>query len=323
VTSPSAVAVAITGPTTSGKSALAVEFARAVGGEVISMDSRQIYRGMDIGTDKVSSAVRAETPHHGLDIRGPDERYSAGEYARDARRWISEIRARERVPLLVGGTGFFLKAIHQPLFSEPPMDEARRSALQTYLGARGPAMQREWLVRLDPDAASRSAVGGEHRVLRALEVALLTGRPLGWWHEHAPPVELPVPLLIFLLEMPKDRLFQQIDARVGRMIESGLVDEVSALLAAGYTDEAPGMTGTGYREVSSFLRGECSLEAAADEIRRVTRGYAKRQLTWFRHQLPSDRTLRLDATQPRDVLLEVMITEWKARAVGASGEGVR
>ena len=307
-------AIALAGPTAAGKTRLALAVAQRIPVEIISMDSRQVYRGMDIGTAKASRAERAAVPHHGLDMIDPGRRYSAGQFARDARRWIAEIRARGRTPLLVGGTGFFLRALTDPLFEEPEMDTDRRKRLGRVLDRRSDDELGRWLAALDPEAARRlgdsggGGGGGRQRLLRALEVALLTGRPLGWWHEHRPGPP-PLGLRTFVLDLPRGQLDARIDRRVTRMLEAGLVEEVRALLARGYAADAPGMTATGYAEVAAHLGGEMSLEEAADGIRRATRRYARRQLTWLRHQLPAD-AVWLDGSRPLEELVEEVVAGW-------------
>jgi len=305
------IALAITGATATGKTALGLEVARRLNGEIVSMDSRQVYRGMDIGTATPTAAEQSAIPHHGIDIVDPDERYSAGRFSRDARRWIAEIRRREHVPVLVGGTGFFLKSLIDPLFSEPPMPEHRREQLKRYFKRVDIEEQRRWLAALDPVSAARLAgEGGRQRVSRALEVTLLTGRPFSWWRQASPPHEPALDLLIFVLEMPRERLYEGINRRVDDMIERGLVDEVRSLVAAGYDETDPGMNATGYIELLPYLRGEVSLEEAVDAIKRATRRYARRQMTWFRHQLPPD-AIRLDAAAPLDELATAVTEQWK------------
>lgn len=304
------VALVITGPTATGKTALSLDVAERLDGEIISMDSRQVYRGMDIGTAKVTPDQRARVPHHGLDLVDPDERYSAGRFARDARRWIEEIRARGHTPILVGGTGFFLRALTHPLFREPEMPERAREALKRWLERQPEEKLRRWLADLDPATArTLEASGGRQRVARALEVALLTGRPLSWWHRHAPPETPPLPLLIFVLWLPREQLYRRINDRVLEMIEAGWVDEVRALLERGYDLDDPGMVATGYPELVAYLRGEWSLEEAIEATQRATRRYARRQLTWFRHQLPPG-AIWLDATRPRAELVDTIVDIW-------------
>lgn len=311
--SEAAVGIAIVGATATGKTELGLSVAQAVGGEIISMDSRQVYRGLDIGTAKPDAVERHGVPHHGLDRVDPDERYSAGRFGREARAWIEEIRGRGRVPVLVGGTGFFLRALTDPLFQEPSLPPDRRERLRRRLAACEPAELRRWLARLDPASAARlERGGGTQRLLRALEVVLLTGRPLGWWHAHAP-AEPAVPLRIFVLELPRAELYRRIDARVHRMLDRGLVDEVRALLDAGVEFDAPGMSATGYRQIAAHVRGEADLSAALDGMQRETRRYARRQITWFRHQLP-EHVVRLDATLPLAELRRRVVGTWEEEA---------
>lgn len=299
--------VAIVGPTASGKTALSIEVARRLGGEIISMDSRQVYRGMDIGTAKATAEQRAAVPHHGLDLVLPDERFSAGRFARHAREWIAEIRGRGAVPILVGGTGFFLRSLTNPIFAEPGLDPERREALGEQLSRYDTAMLLGWLRGLDPETAARlSRGGGRQRVLRALEMPLLTGRSLSWWHTHAPPEAESISPLVFVLAMPRERLDEAIARRVEEMVSAGLADEVAALMRAGYDQDSPGMNATGYIELVPFIRGEIPIEEAVQRIRENTRAYSRRQLTWLRHQLPASARW-LDATLPREELVATIV----------------
>lgn len=312
--------IAIVGPTASGKTALAIEVARRLDGEVISVDSRQVYRGMDIGTAKATPAERTAVPHHGLDLVPPDARYSAGEFAREARRWIEQIRARGHVPILAGGTGFFLRALTHPMFGEPALPPDRRERLKEWLRRQEERKLREWLRVLDAEtAASLEQRGGAQRVARALEVALLTGRPLSWWHVHAPPEREPVELPVFVLELPRDLLYRRIDGRVRAMVEAGLVEEVRRLVSEGYGAGSPGMNATGYVEMLPYLEGRTSLEDAVDAIQRATRRYARRQITWLRHQLPAG-AVHLDALRPPEELAERVVEAWRAGAGDRSSE---
>lgn len=303
-------ALVITGPTATGKTALSLAVAERLDGEIISMDSRQVFRGMDIGTAKATPEERARVPHHGLDLVNPDERYSAGRFSEDARRWITEIVARGHVPILVGGTGFFLRSLTHPLFDEPELPEERRERLKRYFAAQPTTRLRRWLRVLDPETARQlERRGGHQRMARALEVALLSGRPLSWWHRHAPPSVEPIEPLIFVLTLPREELYLRINERVHAMVEAGLVDEVRGLLERGYGPGDPGMNATGYAEMIPYLRGETSLEEAVDAIQRATRRYARRQLTWFRHQLPED-AVWLEADRPRDELVSTIVETW-------------
>jgi tRNA dimethylallyltransferase len=312
--------LAITGPTTSGKTALSLLVAEAIGAEMVCMDSRQVYRGMDIGTDKADAELRQRVPHHGLDTRSPDETYSAGQFARDARGWIDEISSRGRVSLVVGGTGFFLKALTDPMFQEPEMEQARLGALRDHLADMPREQLKRWVRQLDPDRAALAIEGGPNRLMRTLEVALLTGRPLSWWHAQVPAGEAPLRGVIVILEVPREELDRRIDARVTRMADQGLVAEVERLLEAGYGPEDPGMTGTGYREVAAYLAGQTSLEDALDRTRSLTRKYARRQLTWFRHQMPDD-VIRIEALQPVSDQADQVVEAWRlaSRVTGMRG----
>ena len=313
--------LAITGPTTSGKTALSMVVAEELDAEIVCMDSRQVYLGMDIGTDKAGQELRERVPHHGLDTRAPDEAYSAGQFGRDARLWITEIRARGRVPLVVGGTGFFLRALTDPMFRQPEIDGDRLEALRRHLTTLPREELERWAAKLDRARATMAAEGGPHRLGRTLEVALLTGRPLSWWHEQGEPDVKPLPGVIVILEAPREVLDRRIDARVTRMAEEGLVAEVEGLLERGYGPGDPGMTGTGYREIAAYLAGETSLDEAFDRMRSVTRKYARRQLTWFRHQVPDD-AVRIDALQPLAEQAAQVVEAWTL-AKGGAGMEVR
>ena len=301
--------IALTGPTTSGKTQLSCALARILEVEIISMDSRQVYKGMDIGTDKVPDDVREQVPHHALDLVHPDERYSAGQFARDARDWIKEIIKRDRVPVLAGGTGFFLKAITEPVFSEPPLDSARLKKIRRYLITLDYRVLAKWVEKLDPVRASLAIDGGPQRMSRTIEVALLTGKPLSSWHRESPSDVAALTGLIIQLELPREEIDRRINDRVTYMVERGLVSEVRSLLEAGYTFDDPGMTATGYREIAHYLEGGQTLEEAMEEIRRNTRRYARRQLTWFRNQLPPSVCM-IDATASIDVQATAVLDAW-------------
>jgi tRNA dimethylallyltransferase len=303
--------LAITGPTASGKTDLSLAIADRLGVEIVSMDSRQVYRGMDIGTDKVAGELRDEVRHHGLDVVSPEERYSAGRFARDVRRWIPEIEARGHVPVLVGGTGFFLRAVIDPVFAEPDLDTDRLEALRAYLATQDRSRLERWVERLDPERARVAIEGGPQRMGRAIEVALLSGRRLSWWHREAPVEAEAVPGVVVVLELSREEMDRRIDERVSGMVDRGLVDEVRRLLAAGHTTESPGMSGTGYREIARHLAGEVELEEAMEEVRHNTRKYARRQLTWFRHQMP-ESAIRVDATEPVEAQRDQVLVAWES-----------
>lgn len=302
--------MAITGPTATGKTRLAVQVARTISGEIISMDSRQVYRGMDVGTAKPDLSERGGVPHHGFDLVWPSERYSAGQFARDARLWIDQIRGRGRTPILAGGTGFFLKALIEPLFEEPPLSGPRREALREYLSGLTAAMLREWVLALEPGVQLGAwGGGGRQRLIRRIEVALLTGQPLSWWHARAPARQPAVRPLVFVLELERVELDRRIDERVDQMVERGLVEEVRGLLRRGFSAADPGMSATGYAEFAPVCAGLRTVEEAVALTKSATRRYARRQVTWFRNQMPAD-AIRLDAVRSTGELCEQVVSRW-------------
>lgn len=306
-------ALAIVGPTASGKTALSIEVARRLDGEIISMDSRSVFRGMDIGTAKPTHEEQGGIPHWGIDLVEPSERFNAARWADYARAKITEIRTRGRVPMLVGGTGFFLRALTHPIFQEPELDPDRRRLLHAWMDGQSDAELRRWLSVLDPQTAERLREwGGRQRLMRALEVPLLTGHTLPWWHRNAPPVEPPMPVLPFVLQVPKERLYPAIDRRVTEMVDAGLVDEVRGLVER-YGEDAPGLNAHAYIELFPYFRGERTLDEALDLARKNTRAYTKRQLTWFRTQLP-EGAIWLDATRPRAELADEIVAAWNHAA---------
>jgi len=295
----------IVGPTGVGKTALVLALAEHWPVTVVSADSRQIYRGLDIGTGKPTAVERARVPHLGVDLVGPGERYSAGQYVRDAAGWLRELTG-QRTAVVVGGTGLYARALSRGLFHEPPLPVDRRERLRAWTS--GVDRLSHWAARLDPEYAG----GGRQRAARAVEVALLTGRPLSWW-QRAAPREGPVRPWFVRLSLPRAVLHQRIEARIQSMLAMGWVEEVEALLAAGVDPAAPGFDAVGYREVVQYLRGELPRHRLFPDIAAATRQYAKRQETWFRHQLDGDPVLTLDATEPSDRLAECVRAAWEQR----------
>jgi len=321
-------ALAIVGPTATGKTALAIEISRRFGAEIVSVDSRQAYRGMTVGTAAPTAAERSAAPHHGVCFMSPESRYSAGEFARLARGWIADIRTREAVPLLVGGTGFFLRALLSPGFREPPLDPARREHLREWLWAQPRGRARRWAVLLDQGLSRRLATIDWQRATRTIELALLSGRPLSWWQEHGEPEAEPVRAAVFALELPADEHRSRIRGRLDRCWDAW-VEEVRALLAGGADTQAPGWSAVGYRELATWIADGRDLRppdsGAGDvesevrvRIERATWQYARRQRTWFRHQLP-ESAVWLDARRPTGQLADRIEEEW-SRARGRAPE---
>ena len=294
----------IVGPTAVGKTAVALALATHWPVEVISADSRQVYRRLDIGTAKPTRKERARLPHHGLDVVEPGTRYSAGRFARDAASWIEEVRNRARLPLVVGGTGLYIRALAEGLFREPELDPARRRSLDAFAARLEPLELLRWAGRLDPGFQG----GGRQRAARAIEVALLTGRPLTHWQAAARLGGAIRPWYV-VLTVPRQVLHQRIARRAEEMMQRGLIEEVAAVLAEGHLPSAPGLDGIGIREAVEYLHGRRGRESVAEAIAISTRQYAKRQETWFRHQLAGD-VVTLDATRPPDKLAAEIARLW-------------
>ncbi len=276
--------LAIVGATATGKSELAMELAAELGGEIVSADSLQVYRGLDLGTAKPSAADRARVPHHLVDILEPDELYSAGEFARRARAAIEEIAGRGRIPIVVGGSGLYLRALLRGLSPLPPGDPEVRAALRSRLETEGLPALREELVRIDPKTAARLTAGDTQRVLRALEVECVTGRPLSAWLDEQPFGIQAIAAVQIGLTLPRSILYDRIAGRVVWMMEAGWLGEVAGLLQRGLSPRLPAFQAIGYRQLVRHLEGDGSLEQAIAEIVRETRRFAKRQETWFRKE---------------------------------------
>ncbi len=278
----------LVGPTASGKSGLALRAALALGGEIICMDSMQVYRGMDIGTAKPTREERALVPHHMLDVVAPDTPYSVAEYREQAAAAIAAVLARGHLPILCGGTGLYLRALSQnPQLGGAPADPAIREKWQALAEQSGNEAVHAALMERDPESARNLHPNNLRRVIRALEVLELTGQPFSAQRLQSPE-ERPYDLRLFALDWPRETLYRRVEERVGRMLDAGLVTEVRALLDSGLDPAAQSMQGLGYKELVPYLRGEMPLLDCAELLSRRTRNYAKRQLTWFR----SDRRVR-------------------------------
>lgn len=286
----------ICGPTAAGKSQIALRLALEYGATIISADSRQIYRGFDIGTAKPGPTEMRTVPHRGIDVADPGERYSASAWSEGAREWITEAESARRVPLIVGGTGFYMRALFEPLFDAPRLDAFRRRALETAMNELPLNELRRWCSSLDPAKANLGRV----QLSRAIETALLTGRRLSdLQKESASSQAMTVPLFrpSFLVLDPGSRLAQHIERRVDEMLASGWVDEVRSLMAH-VPPDAPAWKASGYRVVRELAEGSMSLSSARERIIIETRQYAKRQRTWFRHQLGVGSVTRVDPDEP-------------------------
>jgi tRNA dimethylallyltransferase len=295
----------LVGPTAVGKTAVALALSAHWPLEVISADSRQVYRRLNIGTAKPSPKEQARAPHHGLDVVDPGCRYSAGHFARDGSGWLAEVRARGKQPLIVGGTGLYVRALSEGLFTEPSLDPAKRRSLDAWTARLEPIELLRWAGRLDPGFRG----GGRQRAARAIEVALLTGRPLSHWQQAARAQGALDPWYI-VLTAPRPVLHRRIAGRAVEMVRRGLIEEVAAVLAEGHPPNAPGLDGIGIREAVEYLHGKRSRDTVADAITIGTRQYAKRQQTWFRHQLGGSVTA-LDATRSPEKLAAEIAQLWE------------
>jgi tRNA dimethylallyltransferase len=275
--------VAIAGPTGAGKSELALRVAEEFGGEVVNCDSLQIYRYFDVGTAKLTLEEMRGVPHHLIDILDPDEIFTAGEYARLGRAVLSEISSRDRLPVVAGGTGFYLRALLEGLFRGP----ARDTILRERLGARErkkPGSLHRLLRRFDAVAAARIHPNDVPKVMRALEVYLLARRPVTEMFSEGRDGLVGFRTLKLGLAPDRDELYRRLDERCRRMFESGLVEEVQSILDRGFRPEAKPFESHGYRQAVQMLRGELTAKEALFYAQRNTRNYAKRQMTWFRKE---------------------------------------
>jgi tRNA dimethylallyltransferase len=286
--------IAVVGPTAAGKTSLGIEICRAFDGEIVSADSRQVYRYMDIGTAKPTNEERAAAPQHLIDVVDPDQPFSLGTWLDLTRSAVADIWGRGKQPLLVGGTGQYIWALLEGwrVPRVPPQTELRAG-----LQALPPDELLQQLRAVDPEAEGYIDPRNVRRVIRALEVHSVTGKPLSYWRTSVTPR---FDSLVLGIAVPRDELYRRIDVRVDGMFAGGLVEEVRALLGRGYARNLPAMSGIGYREVCEFLTGECSLESAIERTKTGTHRLARHQNSWFKR---SDD--RITWTEPRDAVHKV------------------
>lgn len=304
------IVLALVGPTGSGKTKTAIRICQALNAEIVSMDSMQVYRGMDIGTAKPTKEDLAAAPHHMIDVVEPDQMFTVSMYREMACRAIDDILARGKTPLLVGGTGLYLQALsYEMSLGENGADNALREALQQIAGEKdGPQRLHERLRQVDPASADKLHPNDVRRVIRALEIYETSGKAKSEQADEQRR-EGPYHVLVYGLSLPREQMYARINARVDEMVKSGLVDEVEGLLARGIEPKPEGgaMQAIGYKEIVSALRGEMTMERAVDLIKQGSRRYAKRQWTWFRHD-PRTRWLDWTVYESEDALIDDLLS---------------
>lgn len=278
------MAIFIFGPTAVGKTSLSIELAKQLNGEIISADSMQVYRGMDVGTAKPTIEERQGIPHHLIDVRDPDEEWTVSDFVSECSRILDKVKSKGKTPIIVGGTGLYLWSLIEGFaFPITPADKALRARLETI----PTATLYSQLLTIDPAAAAKIHPNDKKRMIRALEVFELTGKPISELQKS----RNPAPHLsvgnhkdqLFCLTLPREQLYERINQRVAQMIVRGLIDEVKALMAKGYQKELPALQGLGYKEVIDYINGVYPTEAAMiEELKKRTRNFARRQMTWFR-----------------------------------------
>jgi len=295
----------ICGPTGAGKSAIALDLGETVNGAIVSADSRQIYRGFDIGTAKTTLAERARVTHYGVDAVNPEERYSAARWVSEAQQWIECAKSAGKEPIVVGGTGLYIKALVNPLFSAPQIDPEQRAELERELETKSLSDLRRWCEELD----SARAHLGRTQLIRAIETALLAGSRISDLHaEHAAAIVIQAvnDRPAYLVVDPGDALAERIESRVDMMLEQGWADEVRELMRA-VPPEAPAWQASGYTVIRDYIDGSLDLSSARQRIIIETRQYAKRQRTWFRHQLPP---AAVTLVNPDDSRSREIVRDW-------------
>ena len=277
--------IVLTGPTAVGKTRLSIDLAKAVGGEIISADSMQVYKYMDIGSAKIMQSEMQGVPHYLVDELMPDEEFHIVRFQQMAKEAMEKIYAREHIPILVGGTGFYIQAVTRDIdFTQAEQDDGYRAELEKLSKEKGSAFLHQMLMEVDPKSAENIHENNVKRVIRALEFYQQNGSPISAHNEEQQERTSPYKLAYFVLNAPRKLLYERIDRRVDEMMDKGLVSEVQRLKDMGYHRGMVSMQGLGYKEILAYLDGEMSLEEAVRILKRDTRHFAKRQLTWFRRE---------------------------------------
>ena len=277
--------VIITGPTASGKTALSIELAKQIGGEIISADSMQVYRHMDIGSAKVTKEEMDGVPHHLIDVLEPSEEFNVVRFQEMARKAMEEIYERGKIPIIAGGTGFYIQALLYDIdFTETDENNSIREELEQKARTEGASALHAMLKEIDPESAEAIHENNVKRVIRAIEFYRQTGKKISDHNRQEREKSSPYQFLYYVIDLPRELLYSRIEQRVDQMIEQGLVEEVKALQAMGCTRDMVSMQGLGYKEILDYLNGQLTLDEAVYVLKRDTRHFAKRQLTWFRRE---------------------------------------
>lgn len=277
--------IILTGPTAVGKTKASIGLAKAIGGEIISADSMQVYRHMDIGSAKITKEEMADVPHYLIDVLEPEEEFHVVRFQQMAKAAMADIYSRDKIPIIVGGTGFYIQALLYDIdFTENEGDSVYREKLEALAKEKGAAYLHGQLAMVDPKSAEEIHANNIKRVIRALEFYHQTGQKISEHNERERQKESPYQFCYFVLNDRRECLYERIDQRVDQMIRNGLVQEVQTLKERGCTKQMVSMQGLGYKEIFSYLEGDCSLEEAVYIIKRDTRHFAKRQLTWFKRE---------------------------------------
>lgn len=308
--------IILTGPTAVGKTKLSIKLARAVNGEIISADSMQVYRYMDIGSAKIRPEEMEEIPHHLVDCLDPDEEFNVVRFQKMAKEAMEDIYARNRIPILVGGTGFYIQAVTGDIdFTECGEDNSYRKELEKKSKEQGPEVLHRMLFEVDPESALAIHANNTKRVIRALEYYQQTGEPISLHNQQQRQKESPYNLAYFVLNDERSRLYERIDARIDEMLREGLVDEVKRLQQMGYHKGMVSMQGLGYKEILSYLDGTWSLEEAVYILKRDTRHFAKRQITWFKRERNVEWFHKPDYDYDENKILEGMLQSLRSKSI--------
>lgn len=308
--------IVLTGPTAVGKTALSVALAKAVNGEIISADSIQVYKYMDIGSAKIKPEEMQGIQHYLIDEIEPDEEFNVMLFQKYANEYIKQIRKKGKIPIIVGGTGFYIQAVLYGInFTEHETDTSYRDELTRISAENGPDFLYERLKEVDPEYANTVHANNQKRVIRALEYYHQTGQKFSEHNEEQRENESPYNFAYFVLSDERERLYNRIEQRIDIMLKEGLVDEVKGLLDKGYTRELVSMQGLGYKEIAAYLEGEITLDEAVYILKRDTRHFAKRQLTWFRREKEVTFIDKAKAKYDDDIILEEMLKVLKEKGI--------